>query len=34
MKLSIDGANVVYASGPDTSAANPSRDNRQCWGLL
>ncbi len=33
MKLSAVGANMVYASGPDASTANPVAANRKCWSL-
>ena len=33
MKMSVTGAQVVYASGPDAAAANPVAVNRQCWIL-
>ena len=33
MKLSMAGSNLVYASGPDTSTANPADVNRSCWSL-
>ena len=33
LQLSASGANLVYASGPDASAANPAAANRQCWSL-
>ena len=33
LKLSMQGANTVYASGPDASAANPASANRRCWSL-
>jgi type IV pilus assembly protein PilE len=33
MKLSSNGLNQVYASGPDASVANPADANRQCWNL-
>jgi len=29
--LRVDGANVVQASGPDASVANPAAVNRKCW---
>lgn len=31
--LQVDGANVDYASGSDTSVANPASANRRCWSL-
>ncbi len=31
MLLRIVGANVVQASGPDSSVANPAATNRKCW---
>ena len=33
MKLSAVGMNLVYASGADSSAANPAPINRKCWNL-
>jgi type IV pilus assembly protein PilE len=33
MKLSANGANWVYTSGPEASAANPADANRRCWSL-
>lgn len=33
LRLAMVGANVAYASGPDTSVANPSDVNRRCWSL-
>ena len=33
LKLSMQGANTVYASGPDASTANAAAANRQCWSL-
>jgi type IV pilus assembly protein PilE len=33
LKLAVDGENVVYASGTDTSTANSPADNRRCWGI-
>jgi type IV pilus assembly protein PilE len=33
MKLTVDGANVAYASGRDTSAGNDSATNKRCWML-
>jgi type IV pilus assembly protein PilE len=33
MRLGVDGANLVYASGPDTAVANPAAINRRCWSL-
>lgn len=33
MKFSAVGANLVYASGADSSAANPAPINRKCWNL-
>jgi type IV pilus assembly protein PilE len=33
MKLSMQGANTVYASGPDASVGNAAAANRQCWSL-
>ena len=31
MQLRVVGANVVQASGPDTTVANPAALNRKCW---
>jgi type IV pilus assembly protein PilE len=31
MLLRVTGANVLQASGPDASAANPAVLNRKCW---
>ncbi len=31
MLLRVSGANVVQASGPDSSVANPAATNRKCW---
>ena len=33
LKLSMQGANPVYASGPDLSTANSEATNRRCWSL-
>ncbi len=33
LQLRAAGADLVYASGPDASAANAATTNRQCWGL-
>jgi type IV pilus assembly protein PilE len=33
LKLGMQGANPVYSSGPDASAANPADINRRCWSL-
>ena len=33
MKLSMANTQLVYASGPDTTAANPAAVNRLCWNL-
>ena len=33
LRLSMVGANFVYASGPDVSTANPQATNRRCWSL-
>jgi type IV pilus assembly protein PilE len=33
MKLSMLGANTVYASGPDAGVGNAAAANRQCWSL-
>lgn len=31
MRLRVVGVNVVHASGPDTTVANPAAVNRKCW---
>ena len=31
MLLRVVGANVVQASGPDSTATNPAATNRKCW---
>jgi type IV pilus assembly protein PilE len=33
MKLSVTGANVVYASGASADVANAAAANRRCWSL-
>ncbi len=33
LKLGVQGANTVYASGPDASTGNAAAANRQCWSL-
>ncbi len=33
MKLTVDGANVAYASGRNTSADNDTATNKRCWSL-
>ena len=33
LKLSMQGANPVYSSGPDAGMGNPPATNRQCWSL-
>ena len=33
LKLSMQGANPVYTSGPDASTGNSSDINRKCWSL-
>ena len=33
MRLSALGGNLMHASGPDTTAANPAAVNRKCWML-
>ena len=32
LKLVVDGAQVVYASGADATTGNDAAANRQCWG--
>ena len=32
LKLTVAGAEVSYASGPDGAVDNPDSVNRQCWG--
>jgi type IV pilus assembly protein PilE len=32
LKLIVDGAQVIYASGADATTANDAAANRQCWG--
>jgi type IV pilus assembly protein PilE len=31
LRLSVAGAGLVYASGPDATASNPAAVNRKCW---
>jgi len=31
LRLSVAGASVVYASGPDAAASNAAAVNRKCW---
>lgn len=33
LKLSMQGANPVYSSGPDVSTSNDVATNRRCWSL-
>lgn len=33
MKLTVNGANLVYASGSSAAAANSAQANRACWNL-
>lgn len=33
LRLDVDGANFAYASGPDSTVANPASINRRCWSL-
>jgi type IV pilus assembly protein PilE len=33
LRLSMDGANVAYASGADPAVANAAAANRRCWSL-
>ena len=33
LKLRVDGANLVQASGPDNSTGNAASVNRQCWSV-
>jgi len=33
LKLSMEGANTIYASGPDANTTNAAATNRQCWSL-
>ena len=33
LSLHMAGANISYASGPDTTVANPEPVNRKCWNL-
>jgi len=32
LKLTVDGANVAYASGADSNVANTGTVNKKCWG--
>lgn len=31
LRLTMDGANLRYASGPDAETRNPAAVNRRCW---
>ena len=31
MRLAVDGADLVYASGPDAGTSNADDVNRRCW---
>ena len=31
MRLAVDGADLVYASGPDAATSNADDVNRRCW---
>lgn len=33
LKLTMNGATVSHASGPDALVANPTADNRRCWSF-
>jgi len=33
MSVRVVGANVAYASGSDTTLANPAAINAKCWSL-
>ena len=33
LRLAMQGANTVYASGPDAGTGNAAAANRQCWSL-
>ncbi len=33
LRLTSNGMNPVYASGPDANVANPDAANRRCWNL-
>lgn len=33
LRLGVDGAGLVYASGPDASVANSDALNRRCWSF-
>jgi hypothetical protein len=33
MSVRVVGANLVYASGPDSTLANPAAINAKCWNL-
>lgn len=33
LRLTSNGMNPVYASGPDANVANPADANRSCWNL-
>jgi type IV pilus assembly protein PilE len=32
LRLVVDGFNVAYASGPDSSVGNAASANKKCWG--
>jgi type IV pilus assembly protein PilE len=32
LRLGVDGLDVVYASGPDSSLGNAAPVNKKCWG--
>ncbi|MEO6361812.1 MAG: type IV pilin protein [Caldimonas sp.] len=33
LRMSSQGAGLAFASGPDTTTANPAAANRKCWNL-
>jgi type IV pilus assembly protein PilE len=33
MQIIVDGLNVSYLSGPDSSLSNTAAANKQCWGI-
>lgn len=33
LRLTVDGGNVLYASGADATVGNGSEANRRCWSL-